>query len=173
MPFTTAADQQLIAKRLRKAAYLRKWHARPENKGKKALYAKRLKAKHGAAWVQRRREYSRRPAQVAQRQAYRSRPKIKAKLQAYERTTKRKTAHLKRRYGIGAEEKQMMLVAQTNRCAICQCPIELFSVHVDHCHTTNKVRGLLCANCNRGIGLFYDSPAVLEAAALYLRVAEL
>jgi hypothetical protein len=40
--------------------------------------------------------------------------------------------------------------------------------HIDHCHTSNRVRGLLCHNCNVGIGNFKDAPDLLRSAAAYL-----
>jgi len=60
---------------------------------------------------------------------------------------------------------------QVGRCAICE---EILSqdtkhIHVDHCHKTNKVRGLLCANCNKGLGFFKDNTRALERAILYLQ----
>lgn len=42
------------------------------------------------------------------------------------------------------------------------------ALHIDHCHTTNKVRGILCTNCNKMLGLVGDDPERLRAAARYL-----
>jgi len=81
--------------------------------------------------------------------------------------------HLKKKYGIGMQEYHAMHAAQGGRCAICAADKtggrggpSLF--HVDHCHATGKVRGLLCNACNRMIGLGKDDPAVLRAGADYL-----
>jgi len=52
-------------------------------------------------------------------------------------------------------------------CEICKSPTGP-SFHIDHCHKTGKYRGLLCSNCNSGIGLFGDNPERLRAAAEYL-----
>jgi hypothetical protein len=51
-------------------------------------------------------------------------------------------------------------------CQICKIPMEC--PNVDHEHSTGKVRGVLCGRCNKGIGLFDDSPKLLRAAARYL-----
>ena len=76
-----------------------------------------------------------------------------------------RTYHLKRRYGITAEEAEEMLVAQGGLCAICRTAP---AAHVDHDHDTGEVRELLCFNCNGGLGQFKDDPEVLRAAADYV-----
>ena len=76
-----------------------------------------------------------------------------------------RTYHLKRRYGITAEDADAMFEAQEGLCAICRIePAE----HVDHDHETGAVRDLLCFNCNGGLGQFKDDLAVLRAAADYV-----
>lgn len=67
-----------------------------------------------------------------------------------------------RKYGISLEERK----ALGNRCMICSK--ETGKLCVDHDHTTGKVRGLLCDNCNKGLGLFQDLPVLLEKAINYL-----
>lgn len=71
------------------------------------------------------------------------------------------------KYGLSPEAFQLMVLMQKNACGICE---EVFSKtpHVDHCHKTGEVRGLLCGRCNKGMGLFRDSPDVLERAKQYL-----
>lgn len=63
-----------------------------------------------------------------------------------------------------------MLAEQSRRCAICGTPEAggRGGFHVDHDHTTGKVRALLCTNCNSGLGRFGDDPKRLTAAAVYL-----
>lgn len=85
-----------------------------------------------------------------------------------------KSAHLKKRYNIDISAYNAMLTAQGGCCAICAKPEanemhgKIFSLAVDHDHTTGAVRALLCGNCNRGLGLFNDSPELLDAAKAYL-----
>jgi hypothetical protein len=76
-----------------------------------------------------------------------------------------RTYHLKRRYGLTAEEADVMLEEQGGLCAICKSAP---AVHVDHDHQTGAVRALLCFNCNGGLGQFKDDPMVLHAAAYYV-----
>lgn len=76
-----------------------------------------------------------------------------------------RTYHLKRRYGITAEDADAMPAAQRGLCAICRTAP---AAHVDHDHKTGDVRALLCFNCNGGLGQFRDDPAVLRAAADYV-----
>jgi hypothetical protein len=73
------------------------------------------------------------------------------------------------------QNEETMLAAQNGRCAI--CPREISpeiarSLHVDHCHKTGRVRGLLCRKCNLGLGNYDDTPEHLEKAAAYLRASE-
>ena len=56
-----------------------------------------------------------------------------------------------------------MLQDQDQKCAICQLEIDE-SCHVDHCHDTEVIRGLLCNGCNTGIGMLKDNPEILEEA---------
>jgi hypothetical protein len=73
--------------------------------------------------------------------------------------------HLMRRYGIGADEVDTLVAAQGGMCAICG---KRNPEHVDHDHATGVVRGILCFNCNGGLGQFRDSTDALRAAAVYL-----
>lgn len=61
-----------------------------------------------------------------------------------------------------------MFDSQGGKCAICSTDID-HSAHVDHCHTTNKIRSLLCGHCNKGLGHFKDSSEVLALASAYLK----
>jgi hypothetical protein len=81
-----------------------------------------------------------------------------------------RAAHLKRKYGMTPADFERMLAAQDGRCAICGAPpADGQSLHVDHCHDTGLVRGLLCFNCNAGLGMFDHDGERLGAAATYLR----
>lgn len=75
-------------------------------------------------------------------------------------------------FGIGIAEYEQMLHEQNGKCAICGQEDEHFNLAVDHCHSKGQVRGLLCSQCNRGLGLFKDSPDLLAKAAEYLRWAK-
>lgn len=78
--------------------------------------------------------------------------------------------HYKYRYGITIPEYDKMLKEQGNRCKICEDENkngEHFCV--DHCHTSGKIRGLLCARCNKALGKFKDNIKILEKAIQYLK----
>lgn len=79
------------------------------------------------------------------------------------------------RYGVEHGTYDAMLAAQEGKCAICKTTepgVRLVRFHIDHCHTTKKIRGLLCEHCNRGLGHFKDDPALMRRAADYLSSAE-
>lgn len=74
---------------------------------------------------------------------------------------------LKNRYGISEKEYLELLKKQNNKCAICG-EVAKKTLDIDHCHTTDKVRGLLCNNCNRGIGHLKENINILKKAIEYL-----
>ena len=71
--------------------------------------------------------------------------------------------HLKHRYGIGADDFDRLVDEQGGMCAICRRPDP---EHVDHAHDTGEVRGILCFNCNGGLGQFRDSVDALRSAVV-------
>ena len=88
---------------------------------------------------------------------------------------KARRALLKSRYGITYEEFCQMHFDQCEMCAVCGCHIGIIksdggppTAHVDHDHETGKIRGLLCGNCNLGLGMFKDDKEILNDAIDYL-----
>ncbi len=78
-------------------------------------------------------------------------------------------------YGLTVENYNELLEKQNMCCAICKrdTPTGKWKRFcVDHCHKTGKVRGLLCNECNRGMGLLKDDPSLLIKAANYLKESE-
>ena len=73
-----------------------------------------------------------------------------------------------RQYGLSLDDYGQMVSEQSGLCAICKEKPEK-DLFVDHCHSTGRVRGLLCSNCNTGIGLLRDNTATLLAAINYLK----
>lgn len=96
----------------------------------------------------------------------------------YNNPEKAKTQRL-RKYGITLDEYNLMRENQKYCCAVCgrhESTVEKgrasstsTTLQVDHCHETNKIRGLLCTNCNTMIGKAKDDISVLEAAINYLK----
>ena len=76
-------------------------------------------------------------------------------------------------YGITVEEYNKLLISQGGLCCICYRPPRKRRLAVDHNHRTGQVRGLLCANCNRGLRWFYDDPVKLRKAAEYLDTVDI
>ena len=77
--------------------------------------------------------------------------------------------YYRRTFGLSADDVDAMLEAQGGGCAICGVrPERLASLHVDHCHDSGRIRGLLCLNCNQGIGKLGEDPELLRRAAEYL-----
>lgn len=80
-------------------------------------------------------------------------------------------AFIKRTYDFTFEDYEELLEKQGGKCAICESKMgtaRTSRLFIDHCHETNKVRGLLCPWCNHGLGQFKDSPKLLRKAIEYL-----
>lgn len=82
---------------------------------------------------------------------------------------------IKHRYNLTKDQYNAMLLEQSGKCAICDTIPKLnrkgentVKMHVDHCHKTGKVRGLLCGKCNSAIGLFEDDTNRMKNAIMYI-----
>jgi len=77
-----------------------------------------------------------------------------------------------RRYGITMQEYRRRWLQQNGVCAVCRQPERTERnrlLTIDHDHVSGHVRGLLCSQCNRAIGLLQDDPKVIAAAAAYVK----
>lgn len=73
-----------------------------------------------------------------------------------------------KKYDITKEDFDNIQTKQLGLCGICTKPL-LSEGHIDHCHKTGRVRGILCGNCNKAIGLLEDNPVFLTNAINYLK----
>lgn len=96
-------------------------------------------------------------------------PEYDASRKAQTRTAS-KRHRLRVRYGISVEQYDEIWASQGGQCAICGTTENQLvrAFHVDHCHESGVVRGLLCFACNTGLGKLHDDPALLRKAAEYL-----
>jgi hypothetical protein len=87
------------------------------------------------------------------------------------KTKEQNRKYLVESYGITLDDYEVIRVKQEFRCAICGLH-EQNNRHgrlfIDHDHDTGKVRGLLCNDCNTGVGKFRDNPMLLHKAAVYV-----
>ena len=155
----------------RRATYMREWQARRRAAG---IGRPRSGREKEQARLRARRYYeaNRERLQAERRASYQSnKSRVNAQTKAWREAHPEQAARYSwfyklRKYGITPEQFDAMLIAQSGRCAICSDPMD--PPNIDHCHTAGHVRGLLCGPCNRGLGMFRDSPAALRAAADYL-----
>lgn len=126
--------------RAEKTAYAVKWHAEHREASRAA---------------KRRHYYAHQEEIKAARKAWReANPEVAKERNARRDSAKEKIsqrrAHLKHKFGLTLEQYDELLVAQGNCCAVCGRDFASYgrTPHVDHCHDTGRVRGLLCAGCN-------------------------
>ena len=134
--------------------------------------------------------YKNKEDKVAYDLEYRQRPDVKERVYNYHRTPEYRAKTRKRnlnperiekkkwhtimaKYGLCKEDFESMLDGQENKCAICKFEFhdekQSTRPHIDHCHDSGDVRGLLCVNCNNGLGQFKDNPSFLSSAIEYLQ----
>lgn len=78
----------------------------------------------------------------------------------------RRESKIKKLYNISSDEYDNLYESQMGRCKICNN--QHIRLHIDHCHVTGRVRGLLCSKCNMAIGLFNDNIEVLKETIKYI-----
>lgn len=81
-----------------------------------------------------------------------------------------KIAQIKKTYGITKEDYENLIKKSNNQCMICGSPPLKKKLSIDHCHSTKKVRGLLCHYCNMALGLFKDNTDIMQKAIEYLKI---
>jgi hypothetical protein len=148
---------------------------------RKSYFRGRCKACHEAyirplivAWKQRNPEKAAEAARVsAKAWAKRNPERVKRNGKAWRannphRHKRNRRQEQVRKYGLTLADYEAMKARQQGRCAICKRTQEA-NLGVDHCHTTGRVRGLLCHDCNRMLGFARDNPQTLATAAKYLK----
>lgn len=106
--------------------------------------------------------------------AYKHLDNLRNATSKYNKTEKAKQGvrkwQLKTKYGLSLDDYNTLLKQQNHKCAI--CGIDEVDVKkglcVDHCHTSGKVRALLCVTCNTGLGMFKDNVDLLAGAIDYI-----
>ena len=87
-----------------------------------------------------------------------------------------KNRHLIRTYGLSFEELKQRIQGQNNSCALCGEPLPSLNSkrppHIDHCHKTGKVRGIVHPECNAVLGFSKENPIVLQRAIEYIKKHE-
>ena len=85
-----------------------------------------------------------------------------------------RSANIMRKYRLSLDDIKKMFDNQNGKCKICDIKYENASKHsglyIDHCHKSNKIRGLLCSKCNRLLGVWDDNIEILQSAINYLKI---
>lgn len=123
--------------------------------------------------IARAKERNAKPEHKERRRQYKKTQRGKEAEKRYKKNNWEKDAPLRRkkllwRYGLTLEEYDVLNNKYDSRCHICLNKTEQ-KLHVDHCHTTKQVRGLLCGSCNRALGLFKDNTVYMNRAIEYLK----
>lgn len=139
-------------------------------------YMKEYYAKNPEMWPKKDRiqldeKNAARRSKYAQNAEHRDKMKSQASEWAKANPDKVKHARLMSAFGMSLDQFNAMMESQGNSCAICgysdMSNPKVFP-HVDHCHSTGKVRGILCSNCNMALGKFKDDTSRLYSAISYL-----
>lgn len=140
-------------------AYIKQWQQSQEGKASKKRYFLKNREKLISDMKVYYKENKDRKAVVAKTWKQRNPDKVK-------------NNRLRFDYGITLEEYNSLAEKQEYLCAICRKPPIRRVLAVDHCHNSDRVRGLLCDLCNMGLGSFKDDLLILESAIKYLKENE-
>lgn len=118
------------------------------------------------------------------RKKYRQQTHVKTQISAYNKAERKRNPELTKQrdrkytllryWSMTPDEFEALLNKHNRQCGICkkaERSSDKKPLVIDHCHTTGQIRGILCDNCNRGIGLLRDSTEILDAAIAYLNQA--
>lgn len=140
--------------------------------GKPHAWCKTCAAEHARTWY---RENQQRARAARQDWYENNRERANARMREYKRERPRQyKAYRLKEFGLTLEDFDRMLDEQGGVCAICRRPPtgqgrNAQTLHVDHCHKTNKVRGLLCGACNTALGLLQEDPTVIRRLLRYTK----
>ena len=159
----------------------------PQSKEQKAAYAKKYYEKNKEHIKSKNKEYRKLNKEIIaskKKQHYynveyykKNKEKFNTSSKEWYQNNKERVKESQRfnRHNIVAEEYYTMLEEQDHKCKICSISFSDITlkdgrnpIHIDHCHTTNQVRGLLCNYCNSGLGFFKDNTETLTNAIVYL-----
>jgi len=169
--FHRQGDRKMSQCKVCVRARVKAYQESPEGRAKREAYINSEKSRE---W---RKAYHASPKEKARRKAYQASEIWKQSRKAYNKTERgarvRLNVRLKCDYDITLEEYERRLLDQGGCCKICGSddPGPTPRFHVDHCHATNKIRGLLCFNCNSGLGQFKDNVLFLRRALEYLETS--
>lgn len=167
------AREYYLANRDETLARVKNWQA--ENSEKRSEYMREFRKTHTKpprTAEQREKDNAQKRNKYATDEAYREMIKAKGKLR-FEKYPESILRGRIKKFGLSVEEYTDILNGQDGKCAICGATENIgFSssrrLHIDHCHATGIVRGILCAFCNTGLGAFRDRPDLLKRAIEYL-----
>jgi hypothetical protein len=149
-------------RKAKKTEYMRKW--REENRSHRNAYCKAWRENNKEKVVE-----SSKKSNKKNKEKCKERARRYAKSEACKIYRKTKKPYLSR-YGITLSDYNKMFEQQEGKCIGCtrhQSELES-SLCVDHCHVTGKVRGLLCTDCNKALGLVRDNTSILKRLINYL-----
>jgi len=168
-PFTDWMEEEAEKRRAKHAAARRKWVA--ENPEAMKAHQKKFHAKNRHRQNEYARQYRAKHATKLNEATKLARKRRSPERIQQEQLSKRVAAY-RRRYGIGIEDYDQMLMLQNHHCALCDRTPEqeLYGrLNVDHDHRTGVIRGLLCTPCNHALGVLGDDVEGLERAIDYLQ----
>ena len=145
-----------------------------DNREKRLAQQKEYREKNKEA-IKEYREKNKEQIAAQQKEYYeKNKEQIAAQRKEYnEKNKEQKAAYWReKKYGLSSEDYKNMLDEQNDKCKICLTSFTILDtkhIHVDHCHTTNKIRGILCGMCNLGLGHFKDDIQKLTKAINYLQ----